>query len=152
VIISHLIFLINDVKIPTTECKGGVSMRQNRNKTIVALNEKEAHKIVKAMRIYLGMTQEEAARKIGISFGVYAKYENVPGELLKGQFCDVYRILVTMKLDPRKFLEGEYVLSSLGYQVASHGIGQLNHVLMKSVRNCCPVTIKSKEEQQNGSK
>ena len=127
-------------------------MRQNRNKTIVALNEMEAHKMVKAMRIYLGMTQEEAARKIGISFGVYAKYENVPGELLKGQFCDVYRILVTMKLDPRKFLEGEYVLSSLGYQVASHGIGQLKHVLMKSVRNCCPVTIKGKEEQQNGSK
>ena len=127
-------------------------MRLNRNKTIVALNEMEAHKIVKAMRIYLGMTQEEAARKIGISQSVYAKYENVPGELLKGQFCDVYRILVTMKLDPRKFLEGEYVLSSLGYQVASHGIGPLSRVLMKSVRTCCPVTIKSKEEQENGSK
>ena len=126
-------------------------MRQNRNRTIVALNEKEAHRIVKAMRIYLGMTQEEAARKIGISFQIYAKYENVPGELLKGQFCDVYRILVTMKLDPRKFLEGEYVLSSMGYQVASHGMGPISRVQLKRLRAYCPVTIRNKEGQENGS-
>ena len=127
-------------------------MRQNRNRTIVALNKMEAHKIVKAMRIYLGMSQEEAARKIGIPFSVYAKYENVPGELLKGQFCEVYRILVTMKLNPRKFLEGEYVLSSLGYQVASHGMGPISRVQFKRLRAYCPVTLKSMEGKENGSK
>ncbi len=33
----------------------------------------DEHKIVKAMRIYLGMTQPEVAKKAGISVGVYYK-------------------------------------------------------------------------------
>ena len=38
----------------------------------------EANKIVKAMRIYLGLTQAEAAKKFGIPLSIYAKYENIP--------------------------------------------------------------------------
>jgi DNA-binding XRE family transcriptional regulator len=39
----------------------------------------DAHKILKAMRIYLGMSQTETAKKVGISLCVYSKYENVSG-------------------------------------------------------------------------
>ncbi|MGB4093772.1 MAG: helix-turn-helix transcriptional regulator [Ruminococcus flavefaciens] len=39
----------------------------------------EGHKIIKAMRIYLGMSQREAAEKLGIYLSVYQKYENIPG-------------------------------------------------------------------------
>ena len=56
-----------------------------------------------------------------------------------------------MKLDPRKFLEGEYVLSSLGYQVTSHGMGPISRVQLKRLRAYCPVTIRNKEGQENGS-
>jgi len=51
-------------------------MRQNDAETP---KEMEAHKIIKAMRIYLGMTQEEVAKKAGISHEVYFTYENEPG-------------------------------------------------------------------------
>ena len=106
----------------------------------------DAHKIVKAMRIYLGMSQAEAAKKAGISEAVYQKYENCPGEIMKGRFFAVYRILEIMHLNPKKFLQGKYELNALGYQITSRGTGPINHILRNSLRTCCPVTLKSKEE------
>ena len=74
--IIYLKFSNEYVNIPSSECKGGVSMRPKK--------EADAHKIIKAMRFYLGMTQEEAAKRCGISLCVYQKYENIPGELFIG--------------------------------------------------------------------
>lgn len=53
-------------------------MTGTREDTAAAQAEMEAHKIIKAMRLYLGMTQEELARKAGISPGLYFRYEKVP--------------------------------------------------------------------------
>ena len=120
-------------------------MRQNRNKTIVALNEMEAHKMVKAMRIYLGMTQAEAAKKFGLPLSVYAKYENIPGLIMKCNFLTVYRILAIMHLNPKKFLQGKYELTEIGQQITSRGTGHITHAQREILRKCRPVRLKSKD-------
>lgn len=102
----------------------------------------EANKIIKAMRHYLGMTQEQVAKKCEISLCVYQKYENVPGELLRGSFSDVYRILEILQLEPKDLLDGKYKLNALGRQITSRGTGPLNNILRKSLQNCCPVISK----------
>lgn len=105
-------------------------------------NETEAHLIIKAMRIYLGMTQPEIAKKAGISYGLYYQYESSPGKLLKGRFQDVYRILEVLHLNPGKFLQGDYELSKIGRLVAIQKVGRINHIQLKKLRNTCPVTLK----------
>ena len=102
----------------------------------------DAHKIIKAMRLYLGMTQKEAAKKCGISLCVYQKYENIPGELLKGRFSDVYRMLRMLNLEPENLLVGNYQLNDLGHKVTSRRTGPLNTILRKALQNCCPVVSK----------
>ena len=116
-----------------------------------ALNELEPHRIVKAMRIYLGMTQPEVAKKSGISVGVYSKYENVPGELMKGRFCVVYRILEVVRLNPRNFIQGQYELTDIGRHITAQKTGRISHILLKTIRNNCPVTLKE-EGYGNGRK
>lgn len=106
------------------------------------INETEAHLIIKAMRIYLGMTQQEIANKVGIAYGLYNEFKNLPGKLLKGRFQDVYRILEVLHLNPGKFLQGDYELSKIGRLVAIQKVGRINHIQLRMIRNNCPVTLK----------
>lgn len=105
----------------------------------------EAHKIVKAMRIYLGMTQAEAAKKVGISLDAYVNYENIPGRILRGHFSTVFRILEVMHLNPKKFIQGQYELNEAGRKITSWGTGPINHIMRKALRDC-PVMLKSRKE------
>ena len=50
-------------------------MSRKKEDAVISPNEAEAHMIVKAMRIYLGMTQPEVAKKVGISASTYSSYE-----------------------------------------------------------------------------
>jgi len=100
----------------------------------------EGHKIVKAMRIYLGMTQADAADKVGITLKAYQRYENIDGYLMKGNFSIVCKIIEVVHLNPRKFFMERYELSQLGYQVTSRGTtGAPSHIQKKMVRENCPV-------------
>ena len=126
-------------------------MSRKKEDAVISPNEAEAHMIVKAMRLYLGMTQPEVAKKVGVSVGVYLKYENDPGELLKGRFCVVYRILEVVHLNPKKFMQGKYVLDDLGRQITAPHTGRMSHILLKMTRNKCPVTLKE-EGDENGRK
>ena len=104
----------------------------------------EGNRIIKAMRLYLGMSQAEAAKKIGMAFSVYARYENIVGHIHRGNFTDVCRILEVLHLNPQKFYQDKYELNELGELITSRGTGPLNHLLRKSLRNCCPVICKNK--------
>ena len=79
----------------------------------------EGHKIIKAMRIYLGMSQREAAEKLGIYLSVYQKYENIPGFVMRANFTRVCKILEFMHLDPNKFFMERYELTEAGYEVTA---------------------------------
>ena len=104
----------------------------------------DENKIIKAMRIYLGMTQAEAAKKVGITEDVYQKYENRPGEILNGHFDAVYRILVILHLNPKNFLQGKYELTDIGRQITSRGTCPITHAQREILRKCRPVRLKSK--------
>ncbi len=126
-------------------------MSRKKEDAIVSPNESEAHMIVKAMRIYLGITQSEVAEKVGISASTYTSYENTPGELLKARFCVVYRILEAVHLNPKKFMQGKYVLDDLGRQITMQKTGRISHIMLKMIRNNCPVTLKE-EGDRSGRK
>ncbi len=83
------------------------------------LKKIEGHKVIKAMRLYLGYTQEKVAKKAGISPELYWSYENVPGLFLRGGFSEVCRILKILHLKPRKFYQGKYVLNDTGHKAVS---------------------------------
>ena len=104
----------------------------------------EANKIVKAMRIYLGLTQAEAAKKFGIPLSIYAKYENIPGFIMKGRFLSVYMLLEDLQLNPKKFFEGKYELTEIGREITSRGTGPLTQKQRKALQNCRPVRFKGK--------
>ena len=104
----------------------------------------EANKIVKAMRIYLGLTQAEAAKKFGIPLSIYAKYENIPGLIMKGHFLSVYMLLEDLQLNPKKFFEGKYELTEIGKEITSRGTGPLTQKQRKALQNCRPVRFKGK--------
>jgi transcriptional regulator with XRE-family HTH domain len=106
----------------------------------------EANKIVKAMRIYLGLTQAEAAKMVGISEKVYQNYENRPGFILKGHFLSVYKILEVMYLNPKKFYEEKYELTEIGKEITSRGKGPITQKQRKAMQNCRPVRIKGKDD------
>lgn len=126
-------------------------MSRKKEDAVVSPNKTEAHMIVKAMRIYLGMTQPEVAGKAGISVSTYACYENAPGELLKARFCVVYGILEAVHLNPKKFMQGQYELTDIGRQIAMQKSGRISHILLKRIENNCPVTLKE-EGDRNGRK
>lgn len=79
----------------------------------------EGNKIIKAMRIHLGMTQTEAAEKIGILLEDYQKYEDCDGYIMNGKFSEVCRIIEVMQLNPQKFYREMYVLEEKTYQEMS---------------------------------
>ena len=104
----------------------------------------EANKIVKAMRIYLGLTQAETAKMVGISEDVYQNYENRPGFIMKGHFLSVYMLVEILHLHPQKFFEGKYELTEIGKEITSRGTGPLTQKQRKALQNCRPVRFKGK--------
>ena len=104
----------------------------------------EGHKIIKAMRIYLGMSQREVAEKLGMYLSVYQKYENIPGLIMKGHFLSVYMLLEDLQLNPKKFFEGKYELTEIGREITSRGTGPLTQKQRKALQNCRPVRFKGK--------
>ncbi len=106
----------------------------------------EGHKIIKAMRLYLGFSQEVVAKRTGIATETYSSYEKKTGYIMKARFSDVCRILKVLNLDPRKFYHGKYVLNAVGYTAANQKSGRMNHVLRKSLQKCCPVSCKKADE------
>lgn len=121
-------------------------MRRTKECDAPALEKMEAHKVIKAMRIYLGLSQEEIAKKAGISHLLYHRYENEEGKILRGNFSEVCMILKILHLNPRKFYHGEYVLNEAGYKAAAHRRGRVNFLLRKSVQKCCPVSCRKSDE------
>ena len=59
-------------------------MRRAIDFDAAASKNTEAHMVIKAMRIYLGLSQEEVAKKAGISHLVYYRYEKEAGYILRG--------------------------------------------------------------------
>ena len=101
----------------------------------------EGHKIIKAMRIYLGMSQREAAEKLGIYLSVYQKYENIPGFVMRANFTRVCKILEFMHLDPNKFFMERYELTEAGYEVtARETTGSPTNQQKRILWECCPVS------------
>ena len=100
----------------------------------------EGHLIIKAMRLYLGMSQRELAEKLGIYLSVYQKYENIPGYVMHASFSRVCRIMELLHLNPNKFFMEKYELNDVGYEVASRGTtGSPTNQQKRIVRECCPV-------------
>ena len=52
----------------------------------------EGHRIIKAMRLYLGMSQREAAEKLGIYLSVYQKYGKKACDLYELQFHTITQL------------------------------------------------------------
>ena len=94
-------------------------MRRAIDYDAAASKNTEAHKVIKAMRIYLGLSQEEVAKKAGISHLVYYRYEKEAGYILRGGFSEVCMILKILHLNPRKFYQGQYVLNETGYKAVA---------------------------------
>jgi len=113
----------------------------------------EGHKIIKAMRIYLGMSQREAADKLGIYLSVYQKYENIPGYVMHASFSRVCRIMELLHLNPNKFFREQYELNEIGYEVASKGTtAPPKKEQIRRLRECCPVSYVRGVDKVTGEK
>ncbi len=121
-------------------------MRQSNGCAASSQHGMEGHKIIKAMRLYLGFSQEVVAERSGIAPATYGRYEKEPGFIMKTRFCDVCRILKILHLNPRKFYQGKYILNAVGYRAANQKSGRMNHVLRKSLQKCCPVSCEKSDE------
>ena len=117
-------------------------MRQVNECDAASRKQKDAEKIIRAMRLYLGYSQEKVARRVGISSKVYSRYDTEAGYAQKGKLSEVCAILKFLHLNPRKFYQGQYVLNEAGYKAASQRTGPLNHMLRISLQKCCPVSCK----------
>lgn len=113
----------------------------------------EGHRIIKAMRIYLGMSQREAAEKLGIYLSVYQKYENIPGYVMHASFSRVCRIMELLHLNPNKFFMEQYELSDVGYEVAARGnTAPPKKEQIRRLRECCPVSYVRGVDKVSGEK
>lgn len=113
----------------------------------------EGHKIIKAMRIYLGMSQREVAEKLGMYPTVYQKYESKPGFIMQANFFRVCRILELMHLNPNKFFMEQYELDELGYEVTSkETTGEPTNEQNRKLRECCPVRYVRSVDKTTGEK
>lgn len=107
----------------------------------------EAESIIRAMRLYLDLTQEMVAEMLDITTTAYARYEKEPGHIEKEEnFAEACRILEILRLDPQTFFQGEYVLNEAGYRAASRRRGGINKKLRRSLQQCCPVACKKADE------
>lgn len=107
----------------------------------------EAERIIRAMRLYMNLTQGMIAEMLDITTTAYARYEKEPGHIIrKENYAEACRILKILQLDPQKFFQEEYELNEAGYRAASRRRGSLNKKLRKSLLKCCPVTCKKVDE------
>jgi len=107
----------------------------------------EAERIIRAMRLYLNLTQGMIAEMLGITPTAYARYEKEPGHIeIEENFAEVCRILAILHLDPKTFFQGKYVLNEAGYRAASRRRGGINKKLRRSLQQCCPVRCKKNDE------
>lgn len=107
----------------------------------------EAERIIRAMRLYLNLTQGMIAEMLGITPTAYARYEKEPRYIEKDEnYAEVRRILAILHLDPKTFFQGKYVLNEAGYRAASRRRGGINKMLRKSLQLCCPVRCKKNDE------
>ena len=124
-------------------------MRQSNGCTASSQHGMEGHKIIKAMRLYLGFSQEVVAERSGIAPATYGRYEKEPGYVMKGRFSDVCRILKILHLNPRKIYQGKYVLN----EVVSKGTtGTPNKEQKRMLRECCPVVYIRGVDKETGEK
>ncbi len=113
----------------------------------------EGHKIIKAMRLYLGMSQREAAEKLGIYLSVYQKFENIPGYIMQADFSRVCKILEFLHLNPNKFFMGQYELNEAGYEVVARGTtGTPTNQQKMTLRECCPISYVRGVDKVTGGK
>ena len=113
----------------------------------------EGHRIIKAMRIYLGMSQREAAEKLGIYLSVYQKYENIPGYVMHASFSRVCRIMELLHLNPNKFFMEQYELNDVGYEIVARGTtGALTNQQKRMLMECCPVSYVRGVDKVTGEK
>ena len=113
----------------------------------------EGHRIIKAMRIYLGMSQREAAEKLGIYLSVYQKYENIPGYVMHASFSRVCRIMELLHINPNKFFMGQYELNEAGYEIVERGTtGALSNQQKRILQECCPVSYVRGVDKITGEK
>ena len=113
----------------------------------------EGHKIIKAMRIYLGMSQREVAEKLGMYLSVYQKYENIPGYVMQANFFRVCKILELMQLNPNKFFMERYELNEVGFEVVSRRTtGEPTNEQKRKLRECCPVVYIRGVDKTTGEK
>ena len=110
----------------------------------------EAELIIRAMRLYLNLTQGMVAEMLGITATAYARYEKEPGYIERDEnYTEVCRILKLLQLDPKKYFQGEYDLNEAGYRAASRRRGGINKKLRRSLQQCCPVTCKKIDGTDN---
>ncbi len=110
----------------------------------------EAELIIRAMRLYLNLTQGRIAEMLGITPTAYARYEKEPGYIERNEnYTEVCRILAILHLDPQTFFQGKYVLIEAGYRAASRRRGGINKKLRKSLQQCCPVACKKIDGTDN---
>ena len=81
----------------------------------------EGHLIIKAMRLYLGMSQKEVAEKLGLYLSFYQKHEIIPGFIMRVDLKRVCKLLELLMLNPNKFFMERYELNEVGYEVVSRG-------------------------------
>ena len=113
----------------------------------------EGHKIIKAMRIYLGMSQREAAEKLDIYLSIYQKYENIPGFAMHANFSRVCQIMELLHLNPNKFFMEQYELNEAGYAVTARDTtGAPTNQQKGMLRDCCPVSYVRGVDKSTGEK
>ncbi len=108
----------------------------------------EAELIIRAMRLYLNLTQGRIAEMLGITPTAYARYEKEAGYIERNEkYAEVCRILEILHLDPKTFFQGKYVLNEAGYRAASRRRGGINKKLRRSLQQCCPVACKKIDDK-----
>ena len=113
----------------------------------------EGHLIIKAMRLYLGLSQREVAEKLGLGLSFYQKHENIPGYIMRVDFERVCKLLELLKLNPNKFFMERYELNEVGYEVVSKGTtGTPNKEQKRMLRECCPVVYIRGVDKNTGEK
>ena len=81
--------------------------------------------VLRDMRVRLGLSQAEIAKKAGIPQQVYQRFESGQRNLMTSSFQTTCRLLEALDIDITKFYHGEYVI---GGEIYVDGGGKLRYV------------------------
>ena len=95
----------------------------------VAADIQEAITLLQKKRLYLNMTQREAAQRIGIPFSTYQKFETGERNIWTASFTVTCKVLYALDMNPDDFFRRRYII--------------------QEVKKECPVIVQRGEE--NGS-